>query len=141
MSEGVRTDIARYRKRVREGREYKWMRGQIQTQNKTKPQSGDTIVLFFAPKNNPEPGIYGWGTILDYYEDTKNILFQPKPPSDHMRLNPVWDADIRKWTMDIRRNFYTATMWEISTGLLKSKKIPLAIPKRLRGKLLDFKHK
>jgi hypothetical protein len=121
--------------------EYKWMRGQIQTQNKTKPQSGDTIVLFFAPHNNPEPGIYGWGTILDYDEDTKNILFEPKPPSDHMKLNPIWDINVKKWVKEIRKNFNSATMWEITSDLLKPNKIPQVIPQRLREKILDFKRK
>jgi hypothetical protein len=106
-----------------------------------KPRKGDIVILFFAPKNNPTPGLYGWGVILDYDDKFKNIIFRLYPPSDRVKLNPIWDADVKKWVKEIRRNFNTATMWEITTDLLKSKALPKTLPKGLREKISRLNHK
>jgi hypothetical protein len=141
MSEGIWITVDRYKKRVKEGKQYEWMRGKILTQNKIKPKKGDIIILFFAPKNNPKPGLYGWGVILNYDKYSKNITFRLWPPSDRMKLNPIWDNDVKKWTKDIRRKFFTATMWEITSDLLKPKALPKTLPKGLREKISRLNHK
>lgn len=141
MAEGVWITVERYKKRVKEGKQYKWMRGKILTENKAKPKKGDVLILFFAPKDNPSPGLYGWGMILDYDDKFKNIVFRLHPPSDRMKLNPIWDADVKKWTKEIRRNFNTATMWEITRNLLRPNKLPQRVPGKLRGRILNTKRR
>lgn len=83
-----------------------------------KPQKGDMIVLFFAWSGDPKGGICGWGEVMGYDEDEKNIDILPIKPSDYLKMNPILNAKVKDITKRIRRVF-RGNMWKIEPDLLK----------------------
>jgi len=41
------------------------------------------------------------------------------PPSDYMKMNPVWDDDVKKIIDQIRGRTSVGTLWEIEEGVFK----------------------
>ena len=81
------------------------------------PQPGDIIILFFAPTGESDPGIYGWAVIVRF--DEHEIRFIPSPPSDYMKMNPVWDNDVKNIIHQIRP-VAQGTLWEIEEKYFKA---------------------
>ena len=115
-----------YRQEVREGQTLTWSTGKIYFREQGQVSEGDTVIFFFAKTGNNEPGIYGWGTIIDPPQKADDdITFVIKPPSDFLKDNPCWDDEVKKLLNDIRRGLYVGTMWNITPKELN----------RLRGKI------
>ena len=97
-----------YRYYVWEGENTRFDYGKIQSEKKEndkeiRPKTGDIIVLFFAPTECDEPGIYGWGVILNFSKKWETINFRVVPPSDFMKLKPIWNnKEIKQLMNDIR---------------------------------------
>jgi hypothetical protein len=75
---------------------------------------GDTLVLFFAKSFNDYPGIYGWGVVLNYEEQQNQITFQLAPPSDYLKMDPLWDAELHRLMDKIRGGLTKNKLWGIS---------------------------
>lgn len=104
-----------YRKEVREGQPLTWPTGKIYFREQGQVSKGDTVIFFFAKTGNDEPGIYGWGTIINPpREADDDITFVTNPPSDFLKDNPCWDDEVDKLLNDIRRGLYVGTMWNIT---------------------------
>lgn len=102
-----------YRVQVWEGSPVTWPVGQVRSKGKQKIERGDVIVFFFAKKNNLEPGIYGWGVVLDIVQSRTRhrIKFQVCPPSDYRKIAVAWDPELVKVVDEIRGGMAQATMW------------------------------
>ncbi len=83
-----------------------------------KPQKGDMAVLFFAWSGDHKGGICGWAEVLGYDEEQGTIDFEPKEPSDHLKVNPILNDTVKDITKKIRRGFFQGNIWEIPPNLL-----------------------
>jgi len=101
---------------VWEGDIVPWPVGQIKSREKNKklPEAGDLIVFFFAKTRNDDPGIYGWGVITDFNSRTNKIKFGVTPPSDYLKMDPIWDKEIEKLIDKVRGGMNQRTMWSLT---------------------------
>jgi hypothetical protein len=104
----------KYRTEVWEGNNTTWPVGRL-SPGGSQLHAGDTIVLFYTGN---DPGIYGWA-VLFRYED-KEIYFRPSPPSDYLKMNPLWNDQIKSIIDQIRGRVKRGTMWEIDVNLMKN---------------------
>jgi enoyl-CoA hydratase/carnithine racemase len=51
------------------------------------------MVLFYTPNNEYDPGIYGWVVVTML--DEEELSFRTSSPSDYMKMNPVWDDEVK----------------------------------------------
>ena len=105
-----------YRTEVWEGNNTTWQFGTISPAG-SSPQLGDTMVLFYA-RSGGDPGIYGWAVILRYQD--KEVYFRPAPPSDYLKMNPLWNDTVSDTIDKIRGRRKRGTMWEIDFELMRS---------------------
>jgi hypothetical protein len=102
-----------YRTEVWEGEQLNWNIGRCISHGQGKPLAGDLLVLFWTATKNPEPGLYGWGVVTDIDEDGTRVKFRPAPPSDSLKMAPVWDNEVRKLVEKVRSGGNQGTMWDI----------------------------
>jgi len=101
-----------YRKEIWEGQNIVWPTRRIQ---KGLPESGDIAILFYVRTGAPKDcGLYGWGVILRYKIDSKEIVFRPTNPSDALKMNPLWDNEIDEVIREIQGKFAQWTMKKIN---------------------------
>jgi hypothetical protein len=105
----------RYRLDIWEGERWHWPVGKKVATN--RPEPGDRVVFFYAESGGPEPGFYGWALVLDWDEDERVIYFRPVAPSDHLKMDPWWDASAKKIANDVRGPVKQGTLWEVPEGL------------------------
>ncbi|MBI4284102.1 MAG: hypothetical protein HY663_06500 [Chloroflexi bacterium] len=91
-----------------------------------EPEEGDEIVLFYVPSADKKPGVYGLGDVKRYDEDGKTIDFEPKAPSDRLKMNPMWDEEVKDIIHKIRGKVSRGNMWVIPTDLLTQLKEMIA---------------
>jgi hypothetical protein len=110
--------VWRYRAEIWEGVDIQnWGFGKIKAFTpETLPNIGDTMILFYVKSRQADPGIYGWGVILQWYETEMN--FRLSTPSDYLKMNPLWDKDIDKTINDLCGVMRRATLFEDRSGLL-----------------------
>ena len=72
------------------------------------------MVLFYT---GGDPGIYGWAVILRY--EDKEVYFRPTPPSDYLKMKPLWNNEVKNIIDQIRGTVKQGTMWEINITLMK----------------------
>ncbi len=84
--------------------------GQVNPRGR-EPQPGDTVVFFYAESGALEPGIYGWGIVLDCLAEL--MSFRAAAPSDYLKMNPLWDKDIDQKINAIRGKMAQGTLWEL----------------------------
>ena len=106
-------DLEDYRLEVWEGQNVRWRVGQIDPNCKNEIEPGHIVYLFYVKSGNIEPGIYGWGIILNYNEEKGIIHYRPVFPSDYLKMNPIWNDDVSLLMDNIRGKFKQRTMWEI----------------------------
>jgi hypothetical protein len=82
-----------------------------------KPEAGDRIVFFYAPAGGNEPGFYGWGVILNIYDDARGMYFRPVYPSDHLKMHPWWNSTARTIANQIRGTVKQGTLWAVPDDL------------------------
>jgi len=117
-----------YRLEVWEGEHTNWQINRKVPQNKS-PQTGDIMVLFYAPSGESDPGIYGWAVVIRF--DGYEARFMPSSPSDYLKMNPVWNDDVKKIIDKIRGPVKTGTVWEIEESLFKQLRQKIA--KHIKG--------
>jgi len=103
-----------YRLEIWERNRTIWPAGNILPRGLGSVTSGDILVLFFAKSGNDYPGIYGWGVIYDYDQRRNKIAFQPTPPSDYLKSDPLWDDDLHRLLDHIRENAGRKTLWGVT---------------------------
>ena len=103
-----------YRIEAWEGQRIIWPTGSVLPRGLGEIVPGDTLVLFFSKSGNPYPGIYGWGVICRCDQRRKTIEFQLAPPSDYLKIDPVWDQDIHRLLDRVRENSSRKTILGIS---------------------------
>lgn len=105
-----------YRIEVWEGEHTNWQINR-KVPKKSSPEPGDIMLLFYAPSGETDPGIYGWVVVTRF--DGEEVRFRPSSPSDYMKMNPVWDEDIKDLINEIRGKVATGTLWEIDEEIYK----------------------
>jgi hypothetical protein len=101
----------KYRTEIWENNNTTWTIGKLYPAG-SQPKNGDTIVLFYTGRDR---GIYGWAVILRYEE--KEVYFRPATPSDYLKMNPLWDDDVKN-IIDEIRPMPRGNMWEINDTLM-----------------------
>lgn len=98
----------RFRFDVWENERWKWMLRHDDGDNmrilgSERPQPGDTVIYFFAEKDCPEPGFYGWGVVLtEWSENARELYFRPAAPTDQLKMRPWWNDEAKKLSNEIR---------------------------------------
>ena len=105
-----------YRLEVWEGQYTNWQIHRKVPKTRS-PEAGDIMVLFYAPAGESNPGIYGWAVVIRF--DGEEVRFMPSTPSDYMKMNPVWDDDVKDIIDQIRGPVAQGTLWEIEESLFK----------------------
>lgn len=105
-----------YRIEVWEGEHTNWQTNRVVPKGNS-PQPGDIMLLFYAPTGESDPGIYGWVVVTRF--DDGEVRFRPSSPSDYLKMNPVWDDDIKNIIGQIRGKVATGTVWKINEELFK----------------------
>jgi hypothetical protein len=75
------------------------------------------MILFYAKAKTTDPGVYGWGIVL--WCDGQEINFRPTPPSDYLKMNPMWDEEVDEIINTFRGRMPMATMFEDKTNSLE----------------------
>jgi hypothetical protein len=104
-----------YRLDIWERERWTWPVGRKASTGSPKP--GDRVVFFYAPSGGVEPGFYGWALVLDWHEDERGMYFRPVAPSDHLKMDPWWDAAAKHIADAVRGKVKQGTMWEVPEGL------------------------
>jgi len=107
--------INEYREEVWEGATNDWLPKKITGTD--MPKRGDIIVLWYVKTGiKKDMGLYGWGVILKFTKGEKisSIRFRPAPPSDYLKMDPLYNTDIQDLIDEIRGKPPRGTMWEIN---------------------------
>jgi hypothetical protein len=100
-----------YREAIWEGQVIRWPSGKVSSNFQISP--GDIVILVFVKTGTHEPGIYGWGIIINYKKEKETIAFRPTYPSDYLKMNPIGDDEVSDMLDKIRRPIKQGTMWEV----------------------------
>ncbi len=99
-----------YRVDVWEDHEISWPVGKLVGARNDDVIPGNLIFLFFAQTQNAFPGIYGVGIITRYSPRRGEITFRLCPPSNYLKINPLWDDNVKQVINHIRGRFTQGTM-------------------------------
>src|SRR5262245_58913811 len=99
----------RYRQRIWESSSAIWPTGRIA--GSFDLQEGDRLMCFYAPSGSEAPGICGWGVITHLYAEYEQFEWRPTPPSDLLKMKPLYDDAIYDAVKTIRGGFPQGTMW------------------------------
>lgn len=110
-----------YRDEVSEGRTVTWSSMEpisVDVRGEGEPAPGDKVILFFCKtglRGNEEPGIYGLGQIEAFVneETGRTLTFRVEPPSDSLKMEPLWGPGIERLVNDIRGDWKQRTMWAV----------------------------
>jgi hypothetical protein len=118
-----------YRMEAWEGTPITWPVGNVIRNGRPTIARGDIIVFFFARRGNLEPGIYGWGIVMEVVGNNKptRLKFQLCPPSDYRKIDVVWDSEVAKLVRKIQGNMAMATMWAMTNEQLSDIKKMFAL--------------
>ncbi len=109
-----------YRLDIWENERWTWQVPTVRRRGSTRgPEPGDRVVFFYAPAGGPEPGFYGWATVLDWHDDERGMYFRPVSPSDHLKMHPWWDHAAREIADEVRGKVKQGTLWEVPDNLAK----------------------
>ena len=100
-----------FRYEIWEGRNWSW--GYGKKIGAAQPAAGDTLVFFYAPRGGKVPGIYGWAVVERCDEESRIVYFRPTAPTDHLKMDPWWDEEVKKVTEDIRGPVPQATLFQV----------------------------
>lgn len=79
-----------------------------------RPAAGDRIVCWCAKTVSPDPGLVGWGVIMQ--ADELDLRWRPLFPTDLLKMAPLFDADLVACVDRIRRGIPQGTMWLATPG-------------------------
>ena len=112
-----------YRVEVWEGEHTNWPTSK-KVPKDSSLQPGDIMILFYAPSGEPDPGVYGWSVVIR--GDDEEVRFIPSTPSDYMKMNPMWDDDVKIIIDKIRGPVAMGTLWEIKDNLFMQLRLKMA---------------
>jgi hypothetical protein len=95
----------------------RWRYGVGRLIGSERPNSGDSVVFFYAKTHGPNPGFYGWAVVLEYYEkesDEKFLYFRPVAPTNHLKMHPWWNGEAENVANEVRGAVYQGTLWKVS---------------------------
>lgn len=118
-----------FRYEIWEGKPWHW--GYGRKQDKTVPETGDTIVFFYAPSGCTDPGFYGWAVLERHRPDSQSLYFLPAAPTNWLKMDPWWDDDAKRLVGRIRGRMTQATLFLIADAELKV--LRSAIRRHLHG--------
>jgi hypothetical protein len=98
------------------------------------PNPGDLVILYFCPTGGARTedyGIYGWGVVSRYNEQTGRLDFQPAAPSDYLKMSVCCDGNLKELIKKIRKGIDENTIYPISFDQLR--RIRLKIRDHVRG--------
>lgn len=101
-----------FRYEIWEGKSWHW--GYGRKQDKTEPETGDTIVFFYAPSRCKDPGFYGWAVLERHHEKNQSLYFVPAAPTNYLKMDPWWNSTAESLAKDIRGKMTQATLFKIS---------------------------
>ena len=101
----------RYRTEVWEGNIVTNWTGGKSTRRPKDVSPGDIIILFYVKASTDYPGIYGWGVVTFFDEESVN--FRPASPSDYLKMNPLWDEEINAIVEHIQGKMAQTTLLKI----------------------------
>jgi len=103
-----------FRLTVWEGKSVTWEHKKVISQRGLKPAPGDPVVFFFAKSRTKAPGICGWAVIVKVHPRKKEFTFRAVPPTDFLKMNPVWDKEVETLINTIRGANPRGTTWAMS---------------------------
>ncbi|MDR0535169.1 MAG: hypothetical protein LBG65_02260 [Puniceicoccales bacterium] len=96
-----------FRYEIWEGKPWHWRYGKKLA--KALPETGDTIVLFYAPSGCDDPGFYGWAVLERCHAESQTLYFLPATPTNHLKMDPWWNEDAKRLVDAIRGKMTQAT--------------------------------
>ena len=110
--------LEQYRLDVWQDQVLEWPTGRVMTTDGARPTPGDSVVLWYAKKHAEEPGIVGWGIVLDFrppsaLNDEDTLAWRPVFPSDALKMHPLYSADLQEVVERIRGPMPQGTMWQV----------------------------
>jgi len=112
-----------FRYEIWEGKPWHWGHGK--KQDKATPDTGDTIVFFYAPTGCDDPGFYGWAVLDRCHAESLTLYFTPAAPTNYLKMDPWWDSAAKKLVDQIRGPMTQATLFRIEDKELKILRIAL----------------
>jgi hypothetical protein len=100
-----------FRYEVLENQRWHWHYGNVR--GKERPEAGDVVVFFYAPSRGNDPGVYGWAVIERCHSEYKILYFIPSPPTNHLKMDPWWDEDVKKVAAKIRGGSPQGTLFPV----------------------------
>lgn len=116
-----------FRLTVWEGNTVTWSHKKIMPAGSHKPEPGDPIVFIFAKSRTKAPGICGWGVILKVYAKKEEFSFRAVPPTDVLKMSPIWDNEVEDLINQVRGPHPRGTTWAMSADAYAS------FARRIRG--------
>ena len=107
-----------FRYEIWEGKPWHW--GYGRKQDKALPETGDTLVFFYAPSGCDDPGFYGWAVLERHNADNQSLYFLPAAPTNHLKMDPWWDDAAESLAKSIRGKMNQATLFRIKDADLKT---------------------
>ena len=101
-----------FRATVWEGSTVSWPTGNVRSSD--RPEPGDRLLCWYARTGASLPGVVGWGVVLGYSPERTEILWRPAPPTDALKMHPLFDDEIVDRVEGVRGRFRQATMWQMS---------------------------
>ena len=103
-----------FRVTVWQGKDITWAHSKVLAAGNRKPTPGDPVIFFFAKKGTKHPGIYGWGVVIKVYAKKEEFTFRAAPPTDLLKMDPLWDNETEGLVDSIRGKVPLGTTWAIS---------------------------
>jgi hypothetical protein len=95
-----------------------WPVGHLTGGSKDQVAPGDLLVFFFTRTGNEDPGLYGWAVVTKLSKRKDDVEFVPLPPTDYLKIDPIWNPIVEEWVERIRGKAKQGTMWRISAAEL-----------------------
>ena len=120
MAEDEDWTPADFRVSVWEREPVTWEHKKVMSSNRLKPAVGDPIVFFFAKSRTKVPGICGWAVITKVYPRKEEFTFCAVPPTDLLKMDPLWDNEIDELVNNVRGAHPRGTTWAIPSNVYAS---------------------
>lgn len=68
---------------------------------------------FFTRSGNEDPGVYGWAVVTKVAKRTNKVQFRALPPSDYLKVDPLWNDVVEQVVERVRGKVKQGTMWRV----------------------------
>jgi hypothetical protein len=104
---------SQFRASVWESSTIYWPTGSVRDTD-ARPVPGERMVCWYAPSGAELPGLVGWGVVLGFSSERNEIVWRPSPPTDAVKMCPIFDDELKSHIDVVRGGFPRATMWPVS---------------------------